>query len=115
MSTASEHGSSPIGQEADVGKNEIPGWSFRWVPNKSWRRPGEGQPQHWARWNHPSGYSIGEVDAGRYMAALNGEGLVDETGDYAAWAHPEQAAEYVEAIIHREAIAEGPVGRRVNT
>lgn len=76
------------------------GWSFRWHPNKV--QPNPYGPNRWARWDHASGYSVGEVDAGRYMAAKDGDGLVDETGDYVSFACPHEAMDYVNRVRANE-------------
>lgn len=60
----------------------------------------EGGPSQWWYSKHTSGYEVGEVDAGRYMATdPNGNGLVDETGDYVVFPNSDEAKRYVEAVI----------------
>jgi hypothetical protein len=72
-------------------------WTDSWKPEKHWV---PGLPKNWWRSTHASGYAVGEVDAGRYMATDDqGNGLVDETGDYVAFASPDAAKEYVEAVL----------------
>ena len=74
------------------------GWTEHWDAVK---RPSNGLPSKWWRAKHDaSGYTVGEVDAGRYMAAdERNQGLVDETGDWCAWSHSDDAMEYVERVV----------------
>jgi hypothetical protein len=77
-------------------------WTQTWRDNKNPAVPGV--PRQWAQWEHPSGYSVGEVDAGRYMAAdPRGVGLIDETGDWCSWSSEHGAMEYVENVIAAQA------------
>jgi hypothetical protein len=74
-----------------------PSWTDGWRDEKNWRGYG---PKRWWMSTHASGFTVGEVDAGRYMAADGkGNDLVDETGDYVSFRHPEEAKTYVEAVV----------------
>lgn len=72
----------------------------RWTD--TWRRARAYQygPQKWWHSVHESGYEVGEVDAGTYMATdADGNGLVDETGAYVSFARSDEAKRYVERVV----------------
>lgn len=72
-------------------------WKDGWKPSK-YDLPG--QPRKWWRSRHSSGYVVGEVDAGRYMVTRpDGQGTVDETGDYVSFSSTDEAKRYVEDVL----------------
>lgn len=72
-------------------------WTDGWREEKNWQGYG---PKHWWMSRHESGYTVGEVDAGLYMAANGkGMGLVDKTGAYVEFRHERDAKAYVESVV----------------
>jgi hypothetical protein len=56
-------------------------------------------PGKWWIAHHESGYSVGEVDAGRYMIAdPRGEGVLSEADDYVSFSAADDAMAYVEGL-----------------
>ena len=73
-------------------------WKQGWRPNKF--APNNFGPEKWAMYRHPSGYTIGEVDAGKYMACdPDGNGIKDERGCYLEWSSPESAQRDLEQLF----------------
>ena len=76
-------------------------WADRWESTK-W--PEDIGPKRWWHSEHPSGYSVGEVDAGKYMACdPDGNGLKDADGTYLEWCSQASAKQHVNEIIEAEA------------
>ena len=68
------------------------GWTEAW-------RPRSFPPGKWWGAKHSSGYSVGEVDAGRYLIAdPNGRGVMSEADDYLGFNSPDAAMDYVEDL-----------------
>ena len=73
-----------------------PDWKMTWSPS----RIVNVGPKNWVRWTHPSGYTIGEVDAGKYMATNeHGRGLRDADGIFLEWSQPEHAADHIATLV----------------
>lgn len=73
-------------------------WKQYWRPNKF--APHNFGPDKWAMCRHPSGYTIGEVDAGKFMATdPDGNPIKNEHGFDCEWPTPEAAQSEIEAII----------------
>jgi hypothetical protein len=63
-------------------------------------RPRSFPPGQWWGARHSSGYSVGEVDAGRYLVAdPNEQGVMSEAGDYLGFTTAEGAMEHVDALL----------------
>lgn len=77
-------------------------WTDHWDPNPYFKNGLN--PEKWFRSTHPSGYSIGEVDAGRYMATDDkDEVLCNESGE-CVFSTVEQAKKYVEQVIEAKSV-----------
>ena len=73
-------------------------WEQYWRPNKL-RERGFG-PDNWAMYRCSAGYTIGEVDAGKYMACdPDGNPITDEHGCEMEWSTPEAAQRDLETRI----------------
>jgi hypothetical protein len=86
-------------------------WTDRWSKDPDYT-PGCGGPEHWWRSDHVSGYSVGETDAGRYMACDNrGNGFCDLDGEYLVFSSGDAAKEHVETLLRdASATADSPKG-----
>jgi hypothetical protein len=85
-------------------------WTDWWRKEPNYK-PGCGGPERWWGSDHSSGYSVGETDAGRYMACDNrGNGLRDDEGEYLVFPTTEAAKEYVETYLARSAIERSEIG-----
>lgn len=72
------------------------GWRFRWAPETNYSGVG---PRHWARWEHPDGFTVGEVDAGRYMAHEFLKGSIqDAHGQDMEWASAAAAIRHIDSL-----------------
>jgi hypothetical protein len=65
-------------------------------------------PGKWWMATHTSGYTVGEVDAGRYMIAdPSGEGVFSEAGDWISFSNALDAMEHVEMLSERSVPHQG--------
>lgn len=87
-----------LGEMAENENGRLAGtdWTFSWTKNRLY---GPGGPRHWGRWKCPGKYTVGEVDAGKYMATgPNHEPLKDEDGFSLEWAHAADALAHIDKL-----------------